>query len=147
MEDFERYLDEIAAPTVADFEKNPTSVRLAFLACVALFHSIDYLAFPKSGRAFRQEFGTASPDFKMVDDVAHAFKHVVSGNRADPRLKAGDVVKRGGAFSAGAFSSAFDVGAVTLIDHPEVNLLETGKAGSEVLARIQTVMPKSARQC
>jgi hypothetical protein len=133
MEDLVRYLDEIAEPTVAEFEKNPTSVRHAFLACVALFHSVDYLAFPESGRAFRQEFGKASPDFKLVDDVAHAFKHVVSGNRADPRLKADEVVKRRGAFFAAAFSSAFDVRAVTLSDHPEVNLLPTAKEALKFL--------------
>jgi hypothetical protein len=43
----------------------------------------------------------------------------------DPRVKAGDVVKRGGAFDPRAFSSAFDVGAVTLSERPEVNLLAT----------------------
>jgi hypothetical protein len=125
MEDLVRYLDEIVEPTIMDFEKNPTSVRHAFLACVALFHSVDYLAYPESGRTLRQEFGKASPDFKLVDDVAHAFKHVVSGNRADPRLTAGEVVKRGGAFDPRAFSSAFDVGAVTLSGDPKVNLLVT----------------------
>jgi hypothetical protein len=125
MEDLVRYLDEIAEPTIAEFEKNPASVRHAFLACVALFlfHSVDYLAFPESGRAFRQEFGKVSPAFKVVDDVAHAFKHVVSGNRAEPRLKADEVIGRRGAFFAGAFSSAFDIGAVTLRGDPQVNFL------------------------
>jgi len=82
MEDLVSYLDEIVGPPVADFEKNPTSVRHAFLACVAAYHSVDYLTFPKKPRGERQELGTASADFKLVDDVAHAFKHVVSGNPA-----------------------------------------------------------------
>jgi hypothetical protein len=46
MEDLARYLDEIVDPTVSDFERNPTSVWHAFLAGVAVFHSVDYLAYP-----------------------------------------------------------------------------------------------------
>jgi hypothetical protein len=44
VENLERYVDEIVAPTINDFEENPTSVRHAFLGCVATFHAIDYLA-------------------------------------------------------------------------------------------------------
>jgi hypothetical protein len=47
MEDLKSYLDAIAEPTIKDFENNPTSVRHAFLACVAVFHGIDYLAYPR----------------------------------------------------------------------------------------------------
>jgi len=101
--------------------------------------SVDYLAFPESGRAFRQEFGKASPDFRLVDDVAHAFKHVVSGNRADPRLKADEVVKRRGAFNPRAFSSAFDVGAVSLSDRLDVNLLGTVKGALKFLREYKAV--------
>jgi hypothetical protein len=45
MEDLESYLDAIAEPTIKDFEDNPTSVRHAFLACVEVFHGIDYSAY------------------------------------------------------------------------------------------------------
>jgi hypothetical protein len=38
-----RYLDDIVEPTITDFENNPTSVRHAFLACVATFHTVDYI--------------------------------------------------------------------------------------------------------
>jgi hypothetical protein len=65
MEELTKYLDEIAEPTVAEFEKNPTSVRHAFLACVALFHTVDYLAFPETGRAI-------SRSTKIVGE-AHVF--------------------------------------------------------------------------
>jgi hypothetical protein len=47
MEDMLRYLDEMVEPTIKDFEEHPTSVRHGFLACVAAFHAIDYLAYPK----------------------------------------------------------------------------------------------------
>jgi hypothetical protein len=46
MEDLERYLSEIVEPTVEDFRRQPSSVRVGFLACVAIDHSVDYLAFP-----------------------------------------------------------------------------------------------------
>jgi hypothetical protein len=97
MEDLERYLNDIVEPTVKDFKDNPTSVRHAFLACVAVFHTIDYLAFPnKKARrvALRQKFGKKSPEFALVDKVAHAFKHVVAGNPKRPDLKATDVISR-----------------------------------------------------
>ena len=47
MEDLERYLNEIVEPTVNDFRRKPSSVRIGFLTCVAIDHSVDYLAFPK----------------------------------------------------------------------------------------------------
>jgi hypothetical protein len=75
MEDLMRYLDEIVDPTIKDFESNPTSVRHAFLACVVAFHAIDYLAYPRKSRGLRQKFGKESPEFSVIDHVAHAFKH------------------------------------------------------------------------
>ena len=95
MEDMVQYLDEMVEPTIKDFEENPTSVRHAFLACVAAFHAIDYLAYPrKRPAALRQEFGRRSREFQIVDEVAHAFKHVAVGTRANPTLKAAEVISR-----------------------------------------------------
>ena len=132
MEDLVRYLDEIVLPTVADFEANPTSRRHAFLACVAVFHSIDYLAYPGKSRSMRQNFRRQSPDFLIVDDVAHAFKHVASHGRPKERLRAHDVINQGGSFSS-AFSLDFDVSRVTIAGRPEVNLLTTVKRTVEFL--------------
>src|SRR5260370_404335 len=81
MEDLRRYLKEIIEPTVHDLEQNPTSIRHAFLACVVVFHSIDYLAYPKKPSYLRQEFRRQTKDFVIVDQVAHAFKHVITGDR------------------------------------------------------------------
>ncbi len=36
--DVQRYIDEMVEPTIADFEANPMSVRLTFLACLVTFH-------------------------------------------------------------------------------------------------------------
>jgi hypothetical protein len=95
MEDMLRYLDEIVEPTIKDFEANRTSVRHAFLACVTTFHAIDYLAYPnKRSASMRQKFRKNSSAFAIVDDVAHAFKHVETGDRRRPRLKADQIVTR-----------------------------------------------------
>jgi hypothetical protein len=133
MEDFVRFLTEIVDPTVKEFAANPGSARQAFLACVVTLHSVDYLAYdrklskaPKGAlRAIQEQFCKQSPDFKLVDEVAHAFKHVVSTRRPDRRLKSEEVIRRGG-FSRD-FSSDFDVIRVTIKGHPEVDLLETVK--------------------
>jgi hypothetical protein len=128
MEDLARYLSEIVDPTVKDFERDPTSVRHAFLACVAVFHSVDYLAFPRSSRGVRQEFNNQSQEFAVVDRVAHAFKHVSTG-RPSERFKASDVISRPPAAwdVAGAWDlSRWDdsVGGVTLDSDRSVDLLE-----------------------
>lgn len=95
MEDLERYLNEVVDPTIGDLERHPTSTRHAFLACVATFHGVDYLAYPKKSRNLRQEFNKQSPDFAEVDRVAHAFKHVRTGHKSQgTELKAADVISR-----------------------------------------------------
>ena len=76
-------------------------------------------------RGLREAYRAASPDFKIVDDVAHAFKHAVTGPPGN-RLKSDDVVKHDGAFSSG-FSSGFDRHRVTVQGHPEMDLLDTVK--------------------
>jgi hypothetical protein len=139
MEDLERYLDEIAEPTIKDFEAYPTSVRHAFLACVAVFHGVDYLAYPRKRSAtLRQEFRRQSRAFAIVDDVAHAFKHVTAGNREKPNLKADEVISRPPAFynKSGAWGlSRWDdpVGGVTLDGDRRVDLLEVVKAARDFL--------------
>jgi hypothetical protein len=80
VEDLERYLNEIVQPTIDDLAANRTSVRHTFLACVVVFHAVDYLAYPKRSRTFRERFNRESRAFAIVDDVAHAFKHVVAGD-------------------------------------------------------------------
>ncbi len=98
MEDLARYLDEIVAPTIEDFERNPASVRHAFLACVATFHAVDYRAFPRRSQGLRQKYRARSPEFAIVDKVAHAFKHVITGERNNPDLKAADVISHRSGF-------------------------------------------------
>jgi hypothetical protein len=138
MRDLELYLDEIVDPTIGDLEQNPTSRRHAFIACVAVFHGIDYLAFPRSSRGLRQKFRKESPEFARVDQVAHAFKHVVAGGRQEPRLRAGDVIPRPPAYwdVSGAWDlSRWDdpVGGVTIDADRTVDLLDTLRRAAEFL--------------
>jgi len=143
VEDMVRYLDEIVEPTIRDFEKNPTSVRHAFLACVATFHAIDYLAYPrKRPSTLRQKFARLSPDFKIVDEVAHAFKHVVAGNRAKPKLKAAEVGSRPAAFAGvmvAGLSRLNDLhGGVTLYSDRNLDLLNVVKRAVLFLRQLKS---------
>ena len=71
-----RYLEQIVDPTLDDFARNPTSVRHAFLACVAAYHAIDRGW--KSAGNLKKDWHQLSPEFLIVDMVAHHFKHVKS---------------------------------------------------------------------
>jgi hypothetical protein len=82
------FMAEIVDPTIADFRDHPASRRHAFLACVATFHCLDYLAHPNPSQNLRRLFGKESPDFATVERVAHAFKHVKSdGNLKSPETR------------------------------------------------------------
>jgi hypothetical protein len=127
MEDLVRYLDEIVDPTVKDLEAEPTSLRKTFLACVAVFHAVDYLAYPRNSRELRNLWREQSPAFAVVDKVAHAFKHVVTGRPQKPNhLKAADVVSRPLAFyEVAAYGFSPYSGGVTLADDPTVDVLDS----------------------
>jgi hypothetical protein len=137
MTDLELYLQEIVEPTVKDFEQHPTSRRHAFIACVAVCHGVDYLAYPKDPRALRQQFEHQSLDFKIANDVGHAFKHVVQGNRNDPRMKASEVISRPPAkwdeaqWDVSAWGDS--IGGVTLDSDRNVDLLATVRRAVEFL--------------
>jgi hypothetical protein len=123
MQDLERYLEEYVEPTIADFAGNPSSVRHAFIAAVVTFHCVDYLAHPRKSATLRDQWNKRSKAFAAVDDIAHAFKHVKTGNPANPDLRAREVVSMPGAFDAAAFDAgAFDVGSVTLENDTTVNV-------------------------
>src|SRR5258707_1283859 len=83
------YTNEIVDPTIADFRDHPVSRRHAFLACVATFHCIDYIT--PGSQNLRDQFRKENSDFATVDRVAHAFKHVRSGNPKSPQNQPLDV--------------------------------------------------------
>jgi hypothetical protein len=135
MEDLERYLRDFVDPTIADLEANPTSVRHMFLACVVVFHAIDYLAHPSSSRSLRNRFRLESREFAIIDRVAHAFKHVTT--RGLEPLHASEVISRPPAvFDHAVFDlSQWDdsTGGVTLDDDRTIDLLATVKAAADFL--------------
>jgi hypothetical protein len=124
----EKYLAEIVEPTILDFEQNPTSLRHAFLASVATFHTIDYIG------GSRQIFRNESSHFKNIDRVAHAYKHVQVGKPDDPKtqpLNVDEVIRRSpasiGEFTIGISRIGDPVGGVTLHQDANVDLLESLK--------------------
>ena len=84
MNALQRYLRDVAGPALRDFEKNPHSARHAYLACVAVYHFIDRVTYPKNPGNLRQEWRKKSLPFSIVDMVAHKFKHVVSSAEKEP---------------------------------------------------------------
>jgi hypothetical protein len=86
-----RYLELIVDPTWDDFHNNRDSVRHAFLACAAIYHAIDRVAEVEGKRAahLRQLWWTESLEFKLVDVIAHHFKHVKSSDERIPALRPG----------------------------------------------------------
>jgi hypothetical protein len=57
-------------------------VQLAYLACVAIFHAVDRAADENGTRSanLRREECKESLEFKLVDVIAHHFKHVKSSD-------------------------------------------------------------------
>jgi hypothetical protein len=81
-----RYLEIIVDPTFDDFYKDRSSLRLAYLSCVAIFHAVDRAAEESGTRSakLRQEWSQESMEFAMVDMIAHHFKHVKSNDERIP---------------------------------------------------------------
>ena len=74
-----RYLELIVDPTWDDFHANRNSQRLAFLTCVAIFHSVDRMAKTKGGVGnVRDRWRKECFEFKLVDIVANHLKHVLT---------------------------------------------------------------------
>jgi hypothetical protein len=57
MNPLSRYLALIVEPTVEEFNSNLFSLRHAFLACVATYHAIDRVTYPKSVGNLRKARG------------------------------------------------------------------------------------------
>ncbi|QJR03501.1 hypothetical protein HH800_15735 [Sphingobium yanoikuyae] len=71
-----QYLELVVDPTFADFHRNPTSGRHAFLACVVAFHAIDRVTHPRKPSNLRKQWCKESFEFLIIDMIAHHFKHV-----------------------------------------------------------------------
>ncbi len=91
-----RYLEIIVDPTFDDFHANGGSVRHAYLACVAIFHAVDRAAGENGERAavVRRRWCKESLEFKLVDVLAHHFKHVQSSDEKIPPSRPGLPIAR-----------------------------------------------------
>ena len=134
MEDLQLYLDEMVQPTLEDFEAKPTSRRRAFLACVVIAHAVDYLEHPRSPNQRRNELKDQSKDFRLVDQIAHAFKHVRSS------LKQSQVIVRPpaywGAAVCGLSHWGDETGGITVADNVHVDLLDAARTAVALLREI-----------
>jgi hypothetical protein len=138
--EIQRYLEQIVNPTIKDIEANPTSVRHAFLAALAVFHSIDYLPRrSKSPSGLRDRFRKRCADFAIVDRIAHAFKHVEAGSDHNPDhqpLSAKGVIARSPAYynKSGAYGLSRwndPIGGVTLDSERHIDVLSAVKGAAE----------------
>lgn len=91
MKTLARYLEVIVDPTFDEFYRDRGSVRLAYLACVAIFHAVDRAADESGIRSakLRQEWRNESLEFTLVDVIAHHFKHVRSSDEKIPPTRRG----------------------------------------------------------
>lgn len=131
MRDLERYLHEIIQPTVDDFRQQPSSVRIGFLACVAIDHAVDYLTFSgdrsrwdskkhqTNRKRLREQVKEENEQFRLASDVANAFKHVKTRNKRG--LEASEVYERppalAGRMMAGISMVGDTTGAVVVDGH------------------------------
>jgi hypothetical protein len=136
VEDLGKYLNEIVNPTVNEFAGNRASVRCAFIACVVTCQAADYRAYPKRAASVRQRWRKQSREFEIVDDVGHAFKHVIAGDPQNPRLKAQEVLSKQPIFGdlmvgIARFSAILE--GVMLASDPHIDLVETVEAAVRFL--------------
>jgi hypothetical protein len=98
--DGKQYLQDILEPTIREYANDRTSVRRGFLACVAAYHILDHLVGRKGVPILRKSVRRECQSFLIVERVAHAFKHVSTGNpngEVQP-LEVAEVISRPPAF-------------------------------------------------
>jgi hypothetical protein len=74
VKDLARYIELIVEPTFEDFRRNPTSIRHAYLACVATYHAVDR-ASPEDAQGLAEKWREESQEFMLIEEVAMFFKH------------------------------------------------------------------------
>lgn len=72
------YVDEFITPTVKEFEREPSNVRKAFLACVVTYHFVDCAAVATGQENVGfiiNQLKALSDEFQVVRDAAVLAKH------------------------------------------------------------------------
>jgi hypothetical protein len=99
------YLQKFVEPTFEEFKRNPQSERHAFLACVAAYHAVDRVTYPKRPGNLKDKWRKECPQFAVVDMVAHHFKHVRSEDEKAPHRE-GRIPMATVVFGYGALNTA-----------------------------------------
>lgn len=76
--DLDEYINRVVDPTFFDFQKNPSSGRHTFLACIVVYQSVDYASFPNKTKEITEYWSKNSIEFAIVDIIANHIKHVKS---------------------------------------------------------------------
>ncbi|MCX7364080.1 MAG: hypothetical protein NTV97_19860 [Alphaproteobacteria bacterium] len=118
------FLADICEPSVSDLEREPSSLRRAWVAVTALLHFADFLAAERglSVAAIRIEFYSTYPKFKLVKDIAIASKHFVVTHDGERKGLSVENTKVGAsaAFSDGSYFSD----GTSFADHRDVVRVE-----------------------
>lgn len=69
------YLEEIVLPTVADYERDTQSRRLAYVACIVTYHMADYLKKAGVESLHRDMAENCDAAWSVVGAVANGAKH------------------------------------------------------------------------
>jgi hypothetical protein len=154
--DADAYLDEYVDPTVVEFGEEPASRRRAFIACVVVFHTVDYLAMrpgSPNSQNLRNRLREKNSSFAIVERAAHAFKHGEAGDENAPvnkPLRVEDVISRpamrvgGGGGQAGISQVGDGVGGVQIWkERGRPDLLFVVREAVAFL-RLQTAKPDNA---
>lgn len=110
----DEYLRQVVEPTLKDFATNPGSSRHAFLACVATFHVIDYVAGATRKPILRAEFRQESSAFAAVDRIAHGRDDKLFGNPQPAPIADQTMLKTSASTPAAADLQARNAGILDL---------------------------------
>jgi hypothetical protein len=137
------YLDEIVEPTIVEFEREPSSVRRALIACMVTYHAIDYL-YSKSERRNALTRLRGRPEFALIERVANAAKHAIFDGR--PRLPVENILwrppARAGALMCGLSQIGDGEGGVTVWGERGMDILPAVRRTAEFI-RGNIVPPNS----
>lgn len=75
MNDLAQYMELIVEPTYEEYKRNSTSVRLAYLACLVVYHAVDRAAYPDEPGPLAEQWRSESQEFMLIEEVAQHFKH------------------------------------------------------------------------
>ena len=99
------YFDTVVKPTVEEFLKQQNDLRRARLACIVLYHTLDYIKYvPK----IDIRYITNDTDFIYVRDVCNATKHFkLKRNKVSRKINSTEQIKYHPHTGGGLFTAPF----------------------------------------